>query len=185
MSLRRLFMLLIFTTASTTSIASDLTVTLSNKSAGIDITPLPPSSQIHTEIGYLRHENSRHLYHADLHAQGQTVIANLPATTGLGFRTMVFDEKNVDGISAGFGGFINLNIPEVPGLSVAGSLHIAPSILSFSDLSGYQWIDLKSRYRVIQNADLLVGYRYVHSGLEEMDNRTIESSFYVGLRYLF
>ncbi|PID43960.1 MAG: hypothetical protein CSA52_03295 [Gammaproteobacteria bacterium] len=165
--------------------AIETVFTLSDDSAYIKLSASPDVSKASFSAGYLYHQGARHVYHLDAHAQGQTAIGNLPTTTGIGIRGVGFHQKNIDGHGLGLGGFAVINIPEVPGLSVMGSLHYAPSITSFDDAEGIGWLELESRYRMIQNADVKLGYRYIKSGMENSKSQTLDSSFYLGVSLHF
>ena len=62
--------------------------------------------------------------------------------------------------------FATVNIPNVPGLSFTGGLHYAPSILSFGDSDDMTSLELRGSYRVIRNAELFAGYRYLNTDIE-------------------
>src|SRR5690606_14744410 len=109
---------------------------------------------------------SRHIINADFHAQGRTALGNLPTTAGIGMRGVGWDDDDVDGGAIGLGGFATVNIPTVPGLSFGGSLHYAPSILSFGDSDDMTSVELRSSYRVIRNAEVFAGYRYLNTELD-------------------
>lgn len=53
------------------------------------------------------------------------------------------------------------------GLSFGGSLHYAPSILSFGDSDDMTSVELRGgSYRVIRNAEVFAGYRYLNTELD-------------------
>ncbi|MGO1232406.1 MAG: YfaZ family outer membrane protein [Marinobacter sp.] len=117
--------------------------------------------------GYTYHEGSRHIGNIDFHAQGQTALGNLPTTAGLGVRGMAWDDDGAEGGAAGLGGFTRVNIPDVPGLSFGGSLHYAPNILSLGDSEDMTSVELRGSYRIIRNAEVFAGYRYLNTDLDD------------------
>lgn len=166
--------------------AAEIDFALSDKSVYGKLTVTPDRSKINVAAGYLYHTDSRNVYHLDLHAQGQTVMGNLPTTAGIGFKAMGYKEGNIDGLGLGIGGFADVNIPEVPGLSATAAFHYAPSILSTSDMENFKWFEAAASYRVIQNADVQAGYRYVGVEIEGTNNnRTVESGLFLGIKLLF
>ena len=140
-------------------------------------------------VGYTYHEGSRHLATADLHAQGRTAVQNIPMTIGLGVRNMYFDDsdRDIDGGATAPGAFIRVNVPEVPGLSFDGSLYLSPSILSYGDAEGMRHTDASVSYRLIRNAEVFAGYRYVGADLEGRgnDDYRFEEGLIGGMRILF
>ncbi|PIE43188.1 MAG: hypothetical protein CSA50_06315 [Gammaproteobacteria bacterium] len=165
--------------------AIETALTLGDDSAYFKLSVSPDIAKANFSAGYLYHQGARHIYHLDAHAQGQTVIGNLPTTTGIGIRGMGFHQKEHDGHGLGLGGYAIVNIPEVPGLSVKGALHYAPSITSFDDAEGIGWCELEGRYRIIQNADTTLGYRYIRSGIDNSERQTLDSGFYLGVNLHF
>lgn len=165
--------------------AAEVDFTISDKSVYGGLTVTPDSSKMNLAAGYLYHTDNRNTYHLDLHAQGQTVLGNLPTTAGVGFRAIGYKEGDIDGHGIGIGGFGDVNIPDVPGLSAVASFHYAPTILSFSDAENIKWFDAAMSYRVIQNADVQVGYRYVHVAIDDAKDRLADSSLFLGLKMHF
>ncbi len=166
-------------------LAGEASFTLSNKSVYMKVTGSPDPSRSNFGAGYLYHKGSRHVLDLNGHAQGQTVIGNYPTTTGIGVKALFFKQDDFEGQSLGLGGYAAVNIPEVPGLSAYGSLHYAPAITSFADADGVSSLELEGRYRVIQNADVKVGYRHIKSELENDKSLTLDSGVYLGLSLHF
>lgn len=146
--------------------ASDLDFSLTNDSVKGQVNFFGSNNDIQLGAGYTYHEGSRHIANIDFHAQGRTAIGNLPATAGIGLRATGWDDDRLDGGAVGIGGFTTLNVPSVPGLSFGGSLHYAPSILSFGDSDDMTSLELRGSYRVIRNAEIFAGYRYVNTELD-------------------
>lgn len=140
-------------------------------------------------VGYTYHEGSRHLATLDLHIQGRTAIQNVPMTVGLGVRNMYFDDRDLDlnGGATAPGAFVRMNIPEVPGLSLGGSLYMSPSILSYGDADGMRHTDATVNYHLIRNAEVFAGYRYVGADLDLRgdDDYRFEEGLIGGMRILF
>ncbi len=152
--------------AATPLFAADLDLSLTNESVKGQYNFTPGRNDLVLGAGYTYHEGSRHIGNVDFHAQGQTALGNLPTTAGLGVRGIAWDSDSAEGGAAGLGGFASVNIPDVPGLSFAGSLHYAPSILSFGDSDNMTSLELRGSYRVIRNAEVFGGYRYLNTDLD-------------------
>ncbi|MDY6841309.1 MAG: YfaZ family outer membrane protein, partial [Pseudomonadota bacterium] len=141
-------------------------LSLTSNSVKGQVNFLGPNDDVQLGGGYTYHEGSRHIANVDFHAQGRTAIGNLPTTAGLGLRGIGWDDDSLDGGAAGLGGFATVNIPDVPGLSFTGALHYAPSILSFGDSDDMTNLELRGSYRVIRNAEVFAGYRYLNTELD-------------------
>jgi hypothetical protein len=135
---------------------------------------------------YKNDDETINIMNIDLHTKGQTAIANLPTTVGIGFSANLFKEGNFKGSAVGIGGSVRVNIPEAPGLSIETALHYAPSVLSFGDSDEFRRFRLQINYRIIESADISLGYRYINVGVEETnDNHTFESGAFLGLKLSF
>ncbi|HET8848520.1 MAG TPA: YfaZ family outer membrane protein [Marinobacter sp.] len=158
---------LVLSLAAAPVFASDLDLSLTNDSVKGQVNFFGSQNDIQLGAGYTYHEGSRHIANLDFHAQGRTALGNLPTTAGIGLRGVGYDDdNNVDGGAVGLGGFATVNIPDVPGLSIGGSLHYAPSILSFGDSDDMTSVELRGSYRVIRNAEVFAGYRYLNTELD-------------------
>ena len=146
--------------------ASDLDLSLTNDSVKGQVNFFDTQDELQLGAGYTYREGGRHIGNVDFHAQGRTALGNLPTTAGIGLRGIAWDDDQVDGGAVGLGGFTTVNIPDVPGLSVSGSLHYAPSILSFGDSDNMTSVELRGSYRVIRNAEVFAGYRYLNTELD-------------------
>merc|ERR1712023_229716 len=91
---------------------------------------------------------------------------SMPSAAGIGMRGIYWDQSRADGGAVGLGGFATVNIPNVPGLSFTGGLYYAPSILSFGDSDDMTSLELRGSYRVIRNAEVFAGYRYLNTELD-------------------
>ena len=146
--------------------AADLDLSLTNDSVKGQVNFFGVNSDLQLGTGYTYHEGSRHIGNVDFHAQGRTALGNLPTTAGIGMRAYGWDDDRLDGGAVALGGFATVNIPDVPGLSVTGGLHYAPSILSFGDSEDLTSFELRASYRVIRNAEVFAGYRYLNTELD-------------------
>lgn len=157
---------LVLSLAAAPAFASDVDLSLTNDSVKGQVNFFGNNDDLQLGAGYTYHEGSRHIANLDFHAQGRTALGNLPTTAGIGMRSIVWDVDNVDGGAVGLGGFATVNIPQAPGLSFTGGLHYAPSILSFGDSDDMTSLELRASYRVIRNAEVFAGYRYLNTELD-------------------
>ena len=173
--------------AAAPAFAADLDLSLTNDSVKGQYNFFNNQNDIQLGAGYTYHEGSRHIANADFHAQGQTAIGNLPVTAGLGVRGIGWDDDDLEGGAVGIGGFSTMNIPAVPGLSVSGGLHYAPSILSFGDSDDMTSVELRGSYRIIRNAEVFAGYRYLNTELDESGSNDInlDEGVMAGIKLFF
>jgi hypothetical protein len=165
--------------------ASELDLRISNDSLHGNFTLDNSRSKAKFGLGYFykNDDYSINIVNLDLHAKGQTALLNMPASIGIGFETNGFKFDSVEGGTIGLGGNLRLNIPSIPGLSVETSLHYAPEVLSFGDTDEFRRFRAQANYRIIENADVAFGYRYIAAGIEGIDkNVKLESGVYLGLQ---
>jgi len=162
------------TLAAAPAFAGDMDLSLTNNSVKGQVNFLGPNDDVQLGGGYTYHEGSRHIANVDFHAQGRTAVGNLPTTAGVGVRGIGWDDDSLDGGALGIGGFATVNLPRVPGLSFTGGLHYAPSILSFGDSDDMTSLELRGSYRVIRNAEVFAGYRYLNTDLDSSSRGDID-----------
>jgi len=158
--------LMALTLAAAPAFAGDVDLSLTNDSVKGQVNFLGNNSDTQLGAGYTYHEGSRHIMNLDFHAQGRTALGNLPTTAGIGVRGIGWDDDRLDGGAIGIGGFATVNVPRVPGLSFTGGLHYAPDILAFGDSEDMTSLELRGSYRVIRNAEVFAGYRYLNTDLD-------------------
>ena len=177
--------LILLSLASSSAFAADADLSLTNDSAKGQVNFFETNSDIQLGAGYTYHEGSRHIGNIDFHAQGRTALGNLPTTAGLGVRALGWEDDKLDGGAVGLGGFATVNIPDAPGLSFTGGLHYAPSILSFGDSDDMTSLELRANYRVIRNAEVFVGYRYLNTNFEGSGDLNLDEGVMAGMKLFF
>lgn len=179
--------LLFLMAAPLSATADDFTLSLTDNSARGYFRFSEANDQLAVGAGYTYHEGSRHIGNLDFHAQGRTAINNFPMTVGLGVKNIYFRDSPVEGGATAPGGYVRANIPEVPGLSFNSALYMSPSILSYGDADNMRHFEASLSYRLIRNAEVLVGYRYVGADLENVrdDDFRLEEGLIGGMRILF
>lgn len=165
--------------------ARDLEVSLGNDTASAQINFLDNNREIALAAGYTYHEGERHIINLDFHAQGRVAMLNLPTTAGVGIQAIGFDDGNLEGAAVGLGGFLKVNIPRVPGLSVSAEAHFAPAVVSFDDAEDLTSLGAKVGYRLIRNAEIFAGYRYLKADVDNRSDLKLDKGGLVGLRILF
>eukprot|EP00163_Fabomonas_tropica_P004165 TRINITY_DN13683_c0_g1_i1.p3 TRINITY_DN13683_c0_g1~~TRINITY_DN13683_c0_g1_i1.p3 ORF type:complete len:187 (+),score=44.91 TRINITY_DN13683_c0_g1_i1:634-1194(+) len=158
--------LMVLSLAAAPAFAGDVDLSLTDDSVKGQVNFFGNDNDIQLGTGYTYHEGGLDILNVDFHAQGRTAIGNLPTTAGIGMRGLAWDANRLEGGAIGLGGFGTVNIPDVPGLSFTGALHYAPSILSFGDSDDLTSLELRANYRVIRNAEVFAGYRYLNTDLD-------------------
>lgn len=171
--------------SSTVANANELDLRLSNDAVHGNYTIDSSRSKAKFGLGYFYKDDdySVNVVNVDLHAKGQTAIVNMPATVAIGLESNFFKVGDFKGSAVGIGGSLRLNLPNTPGLSIETDLHYAPKVLSFGDSDEFRRFRIQTNYRVIENADIAFGYRYMNVGNNEnSENETLESGVYLGLQ---
>ena len=178
--------LMVLSLAAAPAFAGDVDLSLTNDSVKGQVNFFGTNNDIQLGPGYTYHEGGRDIFNADFHAQGRTAIGNLPTTAGIGMRGIFWDQGRADGGALGLGGFATVNIPNVPGLSFTGGLHYAPSILSFGDSDDMTSLELRGSYRVIRNAEVFAGYRYLNTDIENSSRDVnLDEGVMAGMKIFF
>ena len=179
--------LMVLSLAAAPAFAGDVDLSLTNDSVKGQVNFLGSNDDLQMGAGYTYHEGGRDILNLDFHAQGRTAIGNLPTTAGIGMRAFGWDNDELDGGAVGLGGFATMNIPRVPGLSFTGGLHYAPSILSFGDSDDLTSLELRGSYRVIRNAEVFAGYRYLNTELDRPFNGDVnlDEGVMAGMKIFF
>jgi hypothetical protein len=168
--------------------ASELDLRISDDAIHGNFSIAKEDSDAQFGIGYFykNEDDAINILNLDLHTKGQTAIANLPTTVGIGLQANLFKEDNFKGSAVGIGGSMRVNIPETPGLSIETALHYAPKVLAFGDSDEFRRFRVQANYRIIESADVSLGYRYLNVGIEDInDNHTFESGAFLGLKLSF
>lgn len=178
--------LMVLSLAAAPAFAGDVDLSLTNDSVKGQVNFFNTNNDVQLGTGYTYHEGGRDIFNVDFHAQGRTAIGNLPTTAGIGMRGIFWDQSRADGGALGLGGFATVNIPNVPGLSFTGGLHYAPSILSFGDSDDMTSLELRGSYRVIRNAELFAGYRYLNTDIENSSRDVnLDEGVMAGMKIFF
>ena len=143
------------------------------------------TSKTHFGLGYFYKNDDIdiNVANVDLEVKDQTAIANMPATVGLGLQGNFFKADEFKGSAVGVGGSFRINLPQVPGISLETALYYSPKVLSFGDSDEFRRFRFQVNYRLIENADISVGYQYLNVGVDESgDNYELESRAFLGIK---
>ena len=178
--------LMVLSLAAAPAFAGDVDLSITDDSVKGQVNFFGTNNDLQLGTGYTYREGGRDIFNVDFHAQGRTAIGNLPTTAGIGMRGIYWDQSRADGGAVGLGGFATVNIPDVPGLSFTGGLHYAPSILSFGDSDDMTSLELRGSYRVIRNAEIFAGYRYLNTDIENSSRDVnLDEGVMAGMKIFF
>jgi len=178
-------LLFILSSLSSVSFANELDLRISDDSLHGNYTLSNHDSKTVFGLGYFykNDDNAINVVNADLHAKGQTAIGNLPTTVSMGFQGNFYKEEEFKGSAIGVGGTIRINIPSAPGISLESALHYAPKVLAFGDSDEFRRFRIQTNYRIIENADISIGYQYLNVGVEANgENHAFESGAFLGMK---
>lgn len=167
------------------ALASEFDLALSDDSLAANVRFLNMERSLRGTVGALYREGGSRTLTLEMLATGQTALGNLPTTVGLGVQIDVFSADNIEGAALPIGGFVQFNIPQVPGLGFSTSGFISPSITSFGDAERFWRIDTKLTYRVIRAADVYLGYRHLDVIAEDGPDVSLDESVHLGFTLQF
>ncbi|PCI41430.1 MAG: hypothetical protein COB51_14025 [Moraxellaceae bacterium] len=104
---------------------------------------------------------------------------------GLGLALMAFDVEEGDGAGLGVGGFVRYAFPTMPALAFGGQLYYSPDVIAFDDVDRIWEAALRLELRVMDQADVYVGYRRVNVDFEPQGEANIDEGGHLGFRFYF
>lgn len=160
-------------------------LSLANDSARLAYDATKVGSGLHISASALHHEDD-----GDLISLGMHVVdvrePNSPLYLGVGARVFGFKNGDVNGGALGVGGFFRYQIPQVEGLSTAGYLYYAPSVVSFNDTENLADADVRIQYALLPTARIYTGYRYSRYKIEDISKVfVLEQGIHFGLKVDF
>jgi hypothetical protein len=184
-ALRVLFSGLLLSISMQSLAGGSIDLSLSNDSARLAYDATKVGSGLHISASIMHHENE-----GDLLALGLHVVdvrePNSPLYIGIGGRLFGFRNGDVDGGALGVGGFYRYQISQVPGLSTAGYLYYAPSVVSFDDTENLTDADVRIQYDLLPTARVYTGYRFSRYKIEDVKKEfMLEEGLHFGLKVDF
>jgi hypothetical protein len=160
-------------------------ISLANDSARLEYDATKVGSGLHISASAMHHEEDGDLISLGLHVV-DVREPNSPLYIGVGGRIFGFKNGDVDGGALGVGGFYRYQIPQVPGLSTAGYVYYAPSVVSFDNTENLADADVRIQYALLPTARVYMGYRYSRYKLEGISKVfMLEEGIHFGLKVDF
>lgn len=147
-----------------------------------------PSLYINAGLLYTEEQDDNSAILATLGFQG-VETDNATYRAAVGGRTYFYDYGSLSGAAVALGGLFYHTIPGAQRLSAGGYGWYAPKVTSFGDTEQVYELGARAAFRVIQNTDVFVGYRYLRIKNEKYGkntfNKALEKGLHVGFRLNF
>lgn len=164
--------------------ASELDFNLSDEAFLLRYT-MPLSDGAQADLGVLHEEDDIYVGSLGFHMVDNAGSETNPLKVGLGGRLVFVDTATVSGGGIALGAFARYNFPGANRFALAGSVHYAPKVVSFSDLENYLEYDFRGEYEVLKNGSVYVGYRRVEADFDIAKNADLDKGLHVGMRFVF
>lgn len=173
----------LFLTASMNVFAGgSIDVSLASDSARLEYDATKVGSGLHVSASIQHHETDGDLASLGLHVV-DVREPNSPLYLGLGGRLFGYVTDDSDGGALGLGGFFRYNIPKTKGVSLAGYVYYAPSVVSFGDTESLVDTDIRIQYALLPTARIYMGYRLSQVEIKQTNkDEKLEQGIHFGLK---
>ena len=146
------------------------------------------SNNLIVDASLFYHQDNGSVLGAGLHLTGDASGGRSPIEAGLGGRVYWVDSDTAgkdSGAVVPLGGFVQYTFPKFNRFSIGGSVHYAPSVLSFGDLDDYLEYQAWGGYSVLRDGIVYVGYRRIEAGFDGSPDVKFDTDLHVGLKLRF
>ncbi|GLR64901.1 YfaZ family outer membrane protein [Marinospirillum insulare] len=177
-------------TASSAFAAKSIEANLSNDTAQVEFdTKLASTSNLYVNgsLLYTEEDDNHSAIVGTLGFQG-VETNNKTYRAAVGGRLYFYDYSSLNGAAVAVGGMFYHTIPGAQRLSAGGYGWFAPQVTSFGNTEQIYELGGRVAFRVIQNTDVFVGYRYLKLKHEKSGvkfNDPLEKGPHVGFRLNF
>lgn len=180
-----LFSSLLLSVSAQSFAGGSIDLSLANDSARLEYDATKVGSGLHVSASIMHHENDGELISLGMHVV-DVRQPNSPLYIGVGGRLFGFQNSYVDGAALGVGGFFRYQITQVPGLSTAGYVYYAPSVVSYDETESVLDADIRLQYGLLPTARVYMGYRHSSFKLEGINKEImLEEGIHFGLKVDF
>lgn len=155
--------LLLATATSNTLAANSIEANLNNDTAQVEFdTQLPKTANLYVNASllYTEEHNNHSAIVSTIGFQG-IETDNETYRAAIGGRLYLYDYGNLNGAAIAVGGLFYHTVPGAQRLSAGGYGWYAPKVTSFGETEQVFEVGGRVAFRVIQNTDVFVGYRYL------------------------
>ncbi|MDX1453949.1 MAG: YfaZ family outer membrane protein [Gammaproteobacteria bacterium] len=166
--------------------AAELNFNVSDEAAKIDYASnYSGGSRIST--GLLHNDENADVYvgHLGLHLVDNAATEARPVIVGLGGKLLFVDSDVQSGSAIALGSFFRFNFAQANRFAVAGSVHYAPDVIAFNDLTQYIEYDIRAEYEVLKNASIYLGYRNLEVEVDGAVDVELDDGLHFGMRFVF
>lgn len=165
--------------------AGELNFNVSDEAAKFDYAS-SRSGGSQVDFGLLHNEEGDvYVGHLGLHLVDNAGDESNPFQVGLGGKLAFVDSDFQSGSAVALGAFARYNFPTANRFALAGSLHFAPEVIAFNDLTRYVEYDLRAEYEVLRNASIYLGYRNLEVEVEGGADAELDDGLHFGMRFVF
>jgi hypothetical protein len=162
-----------------------LDISLASDSARLEYDATKVGSGLHIAASIQHHEDDGQLGALGLHVV-DVREPNSPLYLGVGGRVFGYVTDDYDGAALGLGGFFRYNIPQTQGISLAGYVYYAPSVVSFGDTDSLLDSDIRIQYALLPTARIYAGFRNSKVNVDQVKKDImLEHGLHFGLKVDF
>jgi hypothetical protein len=182
----RIILFLIGFFLSSGAAASELGLNLSDEALELDYSATPTAGGAMLGAGLIRQEDDNLIGDLSLHLVDNAGSETQPVQVGLGGKLVLIDTEVPSGGALAIGAFGRLNLSKANRLAIAGAIHYAPDVTTFSDVDEYLEYSARMEYEVLRNASIYLGYRRVRADFDiTPGNVTLDSGAHFGMHFRF
>ena len=147
----------------------------------------PVGDGLRLEGGWLHDSDEGDVAHAGVLVTGSVAPANQKLTGGVGVRLayLAGEGNDREGYALGVGGALRWSVPRNDRLAVSGEWYWAPDILSGGDSTKYVDGTVRVGYRVLPQAEVYVGARYVGADYDNRPSIRFDTGMHAGFNLRF
>lgn len=176
---------LLLATSMNAAAGGSLDISLASDSARLEYDATKVGSGLHIGASIQHHEDDGQLGALGLHVV-DVREPNSPLYLGAGGRIFGFVTDDYDGAALGLGGFFRYNIPQTQGISLAGYVYYAPSVVSFGDTDSLLDSDIRIQYALLPTARVYAGFRNSKVNVDQVKKDImLEHGLHFGLKVDF
>lgn len=182
----RIILFLIGFFLSSGAAASELGLNLSDEALELDYSATPTAGGAMLGAGLIRQEDDNLIGDLSLHLVDNAGSETQPVQVGLGGKLVLIDTEVPSGGALAIGAFGRFNLSTANRLAIAGAIHYAPEVTTFSDVEEYMEYSLRIEYEVLRNASIYLGYRRVRADFDiTTDSVTLDRGLHFGMHFRF
>jgi len=186
--LKKIIVIALFFSCSSSLFAASINAQLSNDSARFMYTGGAISTRLQFEAGGIYDDNSDFVAIAGLLVSGENLDAPVIATLGIrGYYGEVTNTANSTSTVSvvALGGDLAYSPLNLPGFEFGGHYYIAPSSTAFGDTTKFVDYGIRVGYQVIPLSTLFIGYQSIKVNIENQGQLKLDEGIIFGMNFTF